>query len=304
MVHGWILQGQFYFSFNPPSWSISTEFAFYLLFPLLIWKHEKNWWMKLLLGAMIVVGFIWYGTGANLPETGDPTRVSAHALMYINPLVRVFEFILGMSCATFWTRIRNKKISPILLTVLEIACLATIAAYVANIFHLVEPLRATSMGRLIRFWLLYDGNCFAFAGLIVVCALQKGFISRLLSNKVFVWLGEISFSVYLLHMMVLVLFTQNLHRFATVNSPILFAVYCAILIAASHLTYTFIEKPMRNKLAGRKKDKSHHDRRRAQRSRSSRRATAQTVRPHSVSGWLARSCNLLGVELSQWWADR
>jgi peptidoglycan/LPS O-acetylase OafA/YrhL len=39
MVHGWILQEQFFFSINPPSWSISTEFAFYLLFPLLIWKQ-------------------------------------------------------------------------------------------------------------------------------------------------------------------------------------------------------------------------------------------------------------------------
>lgn len=38
MVHGWILEQPSYFSFNPPSWSISTEFFFYLCFPFLLYQ--------------------------------------------------------------------------------------------------------------------------------------------------------------------------------------------------------------------------------------------------------------------------
>jgi peptidoglycan/LPS O-acetylase OafA/YrhL len=249
MVHGWILQEQFFFSINPPSWSISTEFAFYLLFPLLIWKQKQNWWMKLAVAAMIVLGFMAYGSG------GDHHGISVRALMYINPLVRVFEFVLGMSCATLWMKFRNQKISPAIVTALELGCIALIAAYIANIALISEPLKARHFGTMLQYWLLYDGNCFAFAGLIYLCALQKGFVARLLSNKVCVYLGEISYSIYLLHMIALVVYMQHAQLFSKINSPIVFAGYCAIVIGAAHLTYTYVEKPLRKKLAGRKTDK-------------------------------------------------
>lgn len=249
MVHGWILQEQFFFSINPPSWSISTEFAFYLLFPLLIWKQGKNWWMKLAIAALVVVGFMAYGSGT------DHHGLSVRALMYINPLVRVFEFVLGMSCATLWMKYRNQKVSPVLVTALEVGCIALIAAYIANISHLIEPLKARHFGTMLHYWLLYDGNCFAFAALIYLCALQKGLVAKLLSNKVCVYLGEISYSIYLLHMIALVVYLQHAQQFSKINSPIVFAAYCAVVIGAAHLTYTYIEKPLRKKLAGRKTEK-------------------------------------------------
>lgn len=253
MIHGWILQDQFFFTINPPSWSISTEFAFYLLFPLLIWKQEKTWWTKLLLAAGVVLAFIWLGGRWHLPDMGNPAGLTGHGLMYINPLVRVFEFVLGMTCATLWQQVRHRKFNTALLTTLEVGFITIIGFYVANIFHWLEPLRATDIGRIARCWLLYNGNCFAFAGLIFVCALQKGLISRALSNKFCVWLGEISYSTYLLHMMMIVLYVQNKAYFAGMNSSHVFAGYCLTLIAASHLTYTFVEKPLRKMLAGKRK---------------------------------------------------
>jgi peptidoglycan/LPS O-acetylase OafA/YrhL len=249
MVHGWILQEQFFFSINPPSWSISTEFAFYLLFPLLIWKQKSNWWMKLAVAAMVVVGFMCYGSGT------DHHGFSVRALMYINPLVRVFEFVLGMSCATLWMKFRNQKISPAVVTALEVGCITLIATYIANITHIIEPLKARHFGTMLHYWLLYNGNCFAFAGLIYLCALQKGFVAKLLSNKICVYLGEISYSIYLLHMIGLVVYMQHAQLFSKINSPIVFAGYCALVIGAAHLTYTYVEKPLRKKLAGRKTDK-------------------------------------------------
>ena len=258
MIHGWLLQDQFFFTINPPSWSISTEFAFYLLFPLLIWKQERTWWAKLALAALVVLGFVWFGGHCHphLSDSGNPNGLTIRGLMYINPLVRVFEFVLGMSCATLWNRIRDKKMNAGILTALEVTCIAAIALYVGNIYNLVEPLKATDVGKVVRFWLLYDGNCFAFAGLIFVCALQKGLLSRMLSNKVCVWLGEISYSIYLLHMALIVIYAQNKQLFAGINSPIVFAGYCLVLIGASHLTYTFIEKPMRKLLAGKRSAKA------------------------------------------------
>lgn len=255
MVHGWILQDRFFFTINPPSWSISTEFAFYLLFPLLIWKFEKNWALKLLVAAAAVIGFMVYGSGANLPENVNPIGLSVRSLMYINPLVRVFEFVLGMSCAAVWMKFRNRAVNPTLVTILEIACIVLIAAYVGNISNVIEPLKARHFGRVLHCWLLYDGNCFAFAALIYLCALQKGLVSRVLSNKFFVYLGEISYSIYLLHMLALMVVIDQTRHLLHINSALVFTAYCAVVIGTAHLTYTYIEKPLRKKLAGRKGNK-------------------------------------------------
>ena len=46
MTHAWIPMGRWFFSYNAVSWSISTEFFFYLMFPLLILNWSRNFWWK------------------------------------------------------------------------------------------------------------------------------------------------------------------------------------------------------------------------------------------------------------------
>ena len=57
MVHGSIPSAPWYFSYNSVSWSISTEFFFYLMFPLLIWNWTRTAWWKWLavLGLLILL---------------------------------------------------------------------------------------------------------------------------------------------------------------------------------------------------------------------------------------------------------
>ncbi len=47
LIQGWIPDIDYYFSFNAPSWSISTEAFFYLCFPLLILRWRQTWPYKL-----------------------------------------------------------------------------------------------------------------------------------------------------------------------------------------------------------------------------------------------------------------
>jgi Acyltransferase family len=57
-LHAWIPRGDFFFSFNAVSWSISCELGFYLLFPLLINDLRSTWAWKLipsLLAAMVLI---------------------------------------------------------------------------------------------------------------------------------------------------------------------------------------------------------------------------------------------------------
>jgi peptidoglycan/LPS O-acetylase OafA/YrhL len=41
LLHGWLPSWPWYFSYNAPSWSISTELFFYIAFPVLIFQWKK-----------------------------------------------------------------------------------------------------------------------------------------------------------------------------------------------------------------------------------------------------------------------
>ncbi|KXU91285.1 hypothetical protein CI15_01520 [Paraburkholderia monticola] len=82
----------FYLSFNIPSWSLSTLFFFYLLFPALaprlLSMRRKSMmllamWAASLLPPLIVVAGGWYG-------------VWTIGMLHTNPLIRLPEFLAGI----------------------------------------------------------------------------------------------------------------------------------------------------------------------------------------------------------------
>jgi peptidoglycan/LPS O-acetylase OafA/YrhL len=58
MIHAWIPIESWYFSYNAVSWSISTEFFFYLAFVLLIVRWSATFWWKLLTCAAMLWSII------------------------------------------------------------------------------------------------------------------------------------------------------------------------------------------------------------------------------------------------------
>lgn len=101
LVHAWIPQQSYFFSYNAPSWSISAEFFFYLVFPVLIYRWERNWLIKILLSAGILLALIVYSMLTHLPSHGS-------TLLYINPVSRIFEFIFGIFIAFYWRSNKDK----------------------------------------------------------------------------------------------------------------------------------------------------------------------------------------------------
>jgi peptidoglycan/LPS O-acetylase OafA/YrhL len=82
----------FYLSVNIPSWSLSTLFFFYLLFPALaprLLSMRRKWtmlvvlWAASLVPALIVVAGGWY-------------RVWVIGALHTNPLIRLPEFLAGI----------------------------------------------------------------------------------------------------------------------------------------------------------------------------------------------------------------
>lgn len=78
---------QFY-SLNPPSWSISDEMFFYLLFPFIILAFDKIKFLKHFFYAVIPIILII--SILTIPAENHKT------FFYINPFIRYFDFILGI----------------------------------------------------------------------------------------------------------------------------------------------------------------------------------------------------------------
>jgi peptidoglycan/LPS O-acetylase OafA/YrhL len=254
MVHAWIPQSYYFFSLNPPAWSVSTEFFFYLMFPLLIANISRTWPAKLLGTFLLATACVLASAYFNLPDKGGPLDVTTFAVLYINPLTRLFEFVLGMSSAILWKRLHEHNIRAPIAFAGELIFLTLAGIYMFNCNNWLVPLTDHSaLLRCIRIWLLYNGNCFCFAGLIICFALQTGYLSRFLSNRFWVGLGELSYSMYLLHIFGRNYFVKFQSQLGVLNDWLCLAVYFVILMAASHLLAEYVEIPIRALIAGTKK---------------------------------------------------
>jgi len=220
------------FSWNAASWSISTEMYFYLAFPFLLKNLESTWARKLLLAAYCAVAVFAVGALLQLPvEFVTDNRVTVSALTYANPLVRGFEFVLGMSTYLLWSR----RISPLDLslrvwTIIEMAALLLIALWLTLGVASIEPALPSPASM----WFDTSGSCFLFAGLILVFASGRGWLGKLLTARVMVWLGEVSFAIYLYHQIVLRAFGPFLLARFSADAAALIALAIILAIAAAN----------------------------------------------------------------------
>jgi peptidoglycan/LPS O-acetylase OafA/YrhL len=242
LLHAWVPLETIFFSFNPPSWSISTEAFFYLLFPFLIWHWSRTWHWKLALiaclaGVMMATGYV---IGA--PFHGPPDRVTLDGLIYISPFARVTEFILGMCAALIFARM--PPVSARTATLLELAALAFVVWMISFgivWFYIGAPKQL--FGPPIAFFLQRTWCAPAFALLIVAVALQTGLIARLLSFSPLIVLGEISYVVYLVHQTVIYVIEKSLP--SRVPAWLSFIVFLAATLALSWTIWRYVEMPCR-----------------------------------------------------------
>ena len=88
------------------------------------------------------------------------------------------------------------------------------------------------------------------ATIVLAGAVGKGFFAeRVLGSQLMVYLGDVSFGVYLLHRPVLY-FWENLIGL-DLHSTAMFLIATATVLAASHLAYRWIEQPARHALSRR-----------------------------------------------------
>ena len=231
------------FSWNAVSWSISTEFFFYAAFPFLLRNLETTWHWKVLGSAALCILFIAGLAAAGIQlSSPDVNKLTAVAATYGSPITRIFEFSLGMACWAIWHKhIRNWSFSALVWTILELASLALCAVAILVIYPGI-------MKSLSRWVLLYGhpaGSFWVFPFVVMAFATGRGAISRLLSTRALVFLGEISFSIYMLHQVMIKIFS------VTLDWPdVPEIVFFPLVLAFAATSYLLVERPGQRLLLG------------------------------------------------------
>ncbi len=247
MLHGWVPLFQFFFSYNAPSWSISTEFFFYLAFPFILPRLIKHPFLTLLGAFAINAAAIYFCNLYQFPEINE-AGIELRGLLYIIPPPRLFEFVLGMALARLYLGpLQKLNLSKPMATLLELVAVALTAYLMWNTRAIAAQAASLSwIGPAGGYWFINTGvPLLGFCLTILIMGLNRGWLSSLLSLPLLVFLGEISYSVYLLHHPLLCY--HGLY-FSQYRSQEAFYLFLAILILMSHLMFQFVEAPMRRSI--------------------------------------------------------
>jgi hypothetical protein len=91
---------------------------------------------------------------------------------------------------------------------------------------------------------------FVFGLLIYVLAQGRGEISKILGHPFLVLLGEISFSSYLIHRILLDYYKVHISEFPHLPVPLTFSIFFGVLLLSSYVMWTWIEMPGRRMIIG------------------------------------------------------
>lgn len=225
---------------NSVWWTLPVELGFYLVLPFLVLLSKRLGWLKVFAGAVLITllwryGVMWFFKGDNYSTQQAILDSIPGALSTFCAGVALAYFI-----ATRGIPGRNQRY---LLLMISMALFAAMAAWLyANLDtywtgHWMLGIWNPIMGLLI--------SALMFALMLPL----KGF--GWLASKPMVWLGNISFGIYLWHYPLLMLLQRTILN--DWQSPLLsvlalFITLAATLLLAS-LSYYLVEKPVMQKKA-------------------------------------------------------
>ena len=223
------------FAWNGPGWSIGVEIFFYSLFPLIIYISRnligslKGSIALFVFGILFAVFVLWISKTYEL----DSFR-----FLYIFPLSRLGDFIAGIGIAGIYLALHDSKLQ-----------IRRPMSYVALIafFSIIVLMCSPEIGN------SYKAESFDLLFLIPFSILILGIslsprigISKMLSLRLSIVLGEISYAFYLIHEPIgTSIFGNPLAEGLTLLNVVVFLYGLFFLVTMSWGLHVIIEKPAR-----------------------------------------------------------
>lgn len=218
---------QVYFSYNAVSWFLADILFFAVVFPFIFRKLVT---MKRKKRAIIMtICFVLYlavaFTSFHLPES------VMKGIIYINPFVRLLDFIFGILVGLDYLAIRDKrdtiKLSKqggaiVVIIISVIVFLVGESILLREKISLLAPL----------YWPLT-------ATLILIAALPNSV--KILENKFLLRIGEYSFTIFLIHRLVL----RYISKLFEIDSKLIYVLLCLVVtVLLSLIVEKYVLKPI------------------------------------------------------------
>ena len=208
---------------NIPTWSISSEFISYIIYGLIVFAFVGRARNLLLLSTVIGALLYSYYQADLFPFNGD------------------FGFVRGLvafNLGYFVWYLANKNIKIPNIVEIFIPVLLFILFYCLNFYSFNQPETKQLLG------IFVVPLFFSFS--ILSFIKTEGLVSKLLNLKIFQFLGDISYSIYLNHYLIILVFPNIIFSFSdlpqsSLNQVLVFILTTLVVILYSHFTHKYIE---------------------------------------------------------------
>jgi peptidoglycan/LPS O-acetylase OafA/YrhL len=233
LLQAWSPNPATYWSYNAPAWSVSCELFFYAMFLPLFAVLQRQTFVRT--GLIAVVIFLAIVAVDQLHPGVDTVWLAED-----NPVSSFSAFSIGVATGIWRRNLPDATIGLRWGTVIQALALASALTANAWFNSHVAPLTPGPAAFL---------SCYAaapfYAMLLLALARYDGLISRALSTRVIVYGGEISYSIYLFHGIII---RWHSGEFGALSAVPIWLQHAGILIATFVIaagSHHLIERPAR-----------------------------------------------------------
>ncbi|HBM2948713.1 TPA: acyltransferase [Klebsiella michiganensis] len=250
LVSSWSSNIDIFVSVNQPSWTLCSELLFYIFFPFILFvvrKIPNNFllytlfvtFVGLVLTQIAISQFV-----SGTPQLKEwPLSEKQWWLSYNFPPFRLYEFIAGMIMARLLQAGWRVKLS------LSICSFLVLGSYIATYFLPFQ----------------YSLNLVTFIPLclLISAGAESDLVGRktILNASLTVWLGEVSFGMYMVHYIVLIAAKKIMsgELYSTASSLIIIFMCLGVSLFMGFLLHRYIEMPVMYRLnTSKNKPLTHH----------------------------------------------